>query len=168
MSNQSGHPMGRTLMDERRKNVFLIAGLIRDGYSPTASQRRIIHAQDDDDRANILTALLHPIVGKANNTQMLARVDMTVRTLAEFFARHGIGFPQLVAVYVESRGHLDLVRADLEPVGIQRVVMNLIQRFPDIHVEELVPAVRHAFPAYQGLADEAVEMLETKRPALVS
>ena len=109
-----------------------------------------LHAQTDDQRAATLFRLLRPVIGKPKSRSRMQFIDAQVKRYTEHLWAHGVDFPQLTAVWLDNRGHLELVRRDLEPVGIQQVVRNLITRFPDITGDELVPAIRQAFPDYKG------------------
>jgi hypothetical protein len=122
--------------------------------------RTHLHEQSDMQRAGVLWKLLQPVVGKSfrgRERKVLEKVDAITRRYVEFLARHGIAFPQLRAIVFFERGHIDLVRADLDDGGIQQCVRNAIQRFPDITGRELAQAIRGAFPDYRGVQNQVIE-----------
>lgn len=156
---------------ERTRNITAaVAAEVLDGARGVLDRdaRAILVGQSDDDRAALLFRLLKPFIGGAFGNAALAKIDDVVQRYAEFLARHGIAFPQLKAVIFEKRGHLDLVRADLDHAGIQQLVRNAIVRFPDIAALELIAAICGAFPDYRGGAVGNQLHYEKTKPKLAS
>lgn len=138
------------------KQLGPIAAAVLDGATGTLDReaRNHLHTQTDDDRSATLFKLLQPAIGKALSDRSLQKIDAITKRYAEFLGRHGIAFPQLRAVIFERRGHIELVRADLDDAGIQVVVSNAVVRWPDIDPRELADAIRNSFPDYRGVAQQ--------------
>ncbi len=57
-------------------------------------------------------------------------------------------FPVMVPLCLQSIGWIEIVRADLEPVGIYEKCRNIIARFPKVDPSDLAQAIRRCFPGY--------------------
>lgn len=96
------------------------------------------------------------IRGARLSSQLLYQVEALLRHEVTRIRLAGHKCPDLVIVFFESLGWIEIVRADLEHNGIQRLVQNVIRRFPHVSIQQLLIAVRRAFPNYNP-ADTGAE-----------
>jgi hypothetical protein len=113
-------------------------------------------------------ALQRTVLGREINHHLLYQIDRVLYNEVVRIRQKGFKIPPLVAIVVQSKGWVEIVRADMEHAGIQRVIQNIIQRFPDISGFELAMSVRRAFPAYvpddaQGEHKRVTDILANKR-----
>lgn len=93
-------------------------------------------------------SLSKTINGKPLNESTVRAIEYCIEFETTRIRLKGFAFPQLKVVYFETVGWVEIVRADLEHAGIQRIVQNVIQRFPFISVRQLITSIRRAFPHY--------------------
>lgn len=62
----------------------------------------------------------------------------------------GIDIPKMTAVMIPSVGALEIFRADLDRKGVNIVVVNMTRKFPDLKMDDLVVAIRRAFPDHRA------------------
>ncbi len=87
-----------------------------------------------------------------NMERLQQAVDDEVARMRQRFKR----FPKMVVVFLEHRGFVQVLRADLEHAGIQRVIQNIIRVYPQISPVEIMVAIRRSYPKYHP-DDGAVE-----------
>lgn len=101
---------------------------------------------------------LHAVINsnRTLNRSLVQNIESIITDETVRIRKAGFHFPDLKVVYFESVGWVEIVRADLEAEGIERVVTNVIQRFPNIDVRQLVVSIHRAFPHYHkddGMAE---------------
>lgn len=99
--------------------------------------------------ANGLRLKLAKLAGTAFNNSSLAKINTIVREHTLSLRGRGVPFPQLRAIVLPVQGYVELVRADLEPRGIQTIMKNLVTMFPTLQPRDLAIAIRGAFPDYR-------------------
>jgi hypothetical protein len=103
-------------------------------------------------------AVMQPLVDNLSRTIHNRRLDQSAldeieRVIADHTVRIRLAgylrFPTLKVVYFEEVGHITVVRADLEPAGVHRMVQNVIRQFgARLTVPGLIRAVSRAFPHF--------------------
>lgn len=97
--------------------------------------------------ARDLSRLIH---GRLLNEGLLNQIRDCLDHHITRIRLNGYKMPDLQIVAFESVGWVEIVRADLEHLGIQRLLQNVIRRFhPRITVEQLLVSVLRAFPDYK-------------------
>lgn len=97
---------------------------------------------------NFATSLGKIIYNKKLDGRAVRELEYCVEYETAQIRKKGFAFPTLRVLYFESLGWIEIVRADLEHEGIQRIVQNVIQRFPGVSVQQLVTSIQRAFPLY--------------------
>lgn len=58
----------------------------------------------------------------------------------------GIPFPPMTIFVVPEHGAIEVVRADMEMPGVNQLVLNMVQKIPEVTMPQLAEAVARAFP----------------------
>lgn len=64
----------------------------------------------------------------------------------------GVAVPRMTAVVLPRLRAIEIYRADLNEKGVRTVILNATRKYPEIRMDELVVAVRRAFPDYRPSA----------------
>jgi hypothetical protein len=61
----------------------------------------------------------------------------------------GLNYPEVVLVYIREVGALEVVRADIDEVNLQRWIVNLTVKYPRITARGIAEALAEHFPGYR-------------------
>jgi hypothetical protein len=88
-------------------------------------------------------------VGRRLDNESIRNIQEIIVYHTTVIRRNSPRFPNLVPVIFEKRGHIDVVRADMEHDGIQQLIRNAVTRMPGIEASEIAASIGRAFPAYR-------------------
>lgn len=97
----------------------------------------------------LISESLGRFMGRELTLQRVHEMEQALYDASVRVRLKGIGLPKLVLIYLERRGRVYIVRADLEHAGIQRLIQNMVQENPGASPLEFANAVRRAFPNYR-------------------
>lgn len=96
-----------------------------------------------------LMARLERFMGARLTKSTFEDINTVVKDHRRECKRRGVDFPELTAMVLTGVGAVEMFRRDLDTAGIRQAILSVVQKHPRVTREELVMAVKWAYPHYR-------------------